>query len=72
MTLKSDPNFEEKLTFCLKNIMNNLVNFNSNSGKSENSHGMFLMGCFFQKYVMFELKKIETICVLKNDLWFQK
>ena len=57
MTLKSDPNFEEKLTFCLKNIMTKLVNFDSNSGKSENSHGMFLMGYFFQKYVMFELKK---------------
>ena len=38
MTLKSDPNFEEKLTFCLKNYMNNLVNFNSSSGKSENFH----------------------------------
>ena len=38
MTLKSDPNFEEKLTFCLKNDMNNLVNFDSNSGKSENVH----------------------------------
>ena len=44
MTLKSDPNFEEKLTFCLKNDMNNLVNFNSSSGKSENVHfdGIFL------------------------------
>ena len=36
MKLKSDPNFEEKLTFCLKNDINNLVNFNLNSGKSEN------------------------------------
>ena len=34
MTLKSDPHFEEKLTFCLKNDMRNLVNFNSGSGKS--------------------------------------
>ena len=33
MTLKSDPNFEEKFTFCLKNYMRNLMNFNSNSGK---------------------------------------
>ena len=46
MTLKSDPNFEEKLTFCLKNDMNNLVNFNSSSGKSENLYGIFLSkGC---------------------------
>ena len=36
MTLKNDPNFEEKLTFCLKNYMRKLMNFNSNSGKSEN------------------------------------
>ena len=38
MTLKSNPNFEEKLTFLLKNDMRNLVNFNANSGKSENLH----------------------------------
>ena len=38
MTLKSDPNFEEKLTFCLKKDMKNLVNFNMGIGKSENLH----------------------------------
>ena len=27
MTLKSDPNFEEKLTFCLKNDIRNFMNF---------------------------------------------
>ena len=44
MTLKSDPNFEEKLTFCLKNDMRNLMNFNSSIGKSENVYfdGIFL------------------------------
>ena len=44
MTLKSDLNFEEKLTFCLKNDMRNLMNFYSSSGKSENLHfdGIFL------------------------------
>ena len=43
MTLKSDPNFEEKFTFCLKSDMRNLMNCNSSSGKSENLHfdGMF-------------------------------
>ena len=35
-TLKSDANFEEKLTFCMKNDMRNLVNFNASSEKSEN------------------------------------
>ena len=38
MTQKSDPNFEEKLTFCLKKDMRNLVNFNASSEKSENLH----------------------------------
>ena len=44
MTLKSDPNFEEKLTLCLKNDIRNLINFNSRSGKSENFYfdGIFL------------------------------
>ena len=34
MILKKDPNFEEKLTFCLKNDMRNLVDFNASCGKS--------------------------------------
>ena len=38
MTLKSDSNYEEKLTFCLKNEMMNLVDFNVSSGKFENFH----------------------------------
>ena len=44
MMLKSDPSFEEEMTFCLKNDMRNLVNFNSSSPKSESSSfdGLFL------------------------------
>ena len=38
MTPKSDPNSEEELIFCLKNDMNNLVNYNLSSEKSENLH----------------------------------
>ena len=38
MTLKSDTNFEEKLTLSSKNDIRNLVNFNLSSGKSENLH----------------------------------
>ena len=38
MTLKSDPNFEEKLILSLKNDIRNLVNFNVSSGKSEHLH----------------------------------
>ena len=36
MTLESDAKFEEKLALDLKNDMMNLVNFNANSGWSEN------------------------------------
>ena len=36
ITLKSDANFEEKLTLGSKNDMRNLVNFNASSGKFEN------------------------------------
>ena len=44
MTLKSDPNFEERPPFCLKNDMRNFMYFNSSSEKLENSnfHGIFL------------------------------
>ena len=44
MTLNSDPKLKEKLTFCLKNDMRNLIIFNWSSEKSENSHfdGIFL------------------------------
>ena len=38
MTLEKGPNFEEKLTFCLKNDKRNLVNFNAGSGESGNLH----------------------------------
>ena len=38
MTLKSDPDIEEKPTFYLKNDVNNFVNFNSSNGKPENVH----------------------------------
>ena len=69
MTLNSDPNFEEKLTFCLKNDMNNPVNFNSSSGRSEIVH---FDGIFLSKVCNVWAKKIQTSCVVKNDLWFQK
>ena len=55
---------KEKLTFCLKNDMRNLVNFNTSSGKSEN---LYLDGYFCRKYVMFELKNKENFC---REKWF--
>ena len=38
MALKSDAEFEEKLTLGSKNDIKNLVNFNKSSGKSEDLH----------------------------------
>ena len=48
MTLKSGPNFEEKLTFFFFFFMRNLVNFNASSGKSENLNfdGLLLLKVF--------------------------
>ena len=36
--MKSDGNFEEKLTLGSKNDMRNLVDFNASCGKPENLH----------------------------------
>ena len=60
MTLKSGLNFEEKLTFCWKNLTRAVENLCT------------LIGYFCQNYVMFELKKCRRVVPWKNDLWFQK
>ena len=67
MTFKSDLNFEKKLTFCLKNYMRNLVNFNTSSGNSQNLH--FDGGYFCRKYIMFELRNTEELC---REKWVSK
>ena len=69
MTLKKDPNFDLKLTFYLKNDMNNLMKFNLSSGKSENVN---FDGIRLQKVFNVWAKNIQSSCVVKNDLWFQK
>ena len=45
MTLKSDPNFEGKLAFYMKNDIKKLVNINTGSGKYENLHFGGLLLC---------------------------
>ena len=60
MTLKSDANFEKKLTLRPKNDMRNLVNFNASSGKFENFHFDRLL---LQKVCNVSSKKnIERLC----------
>ena len=56
---------QEKLTFCLKNDMRNLVNFNTTSDKSENLH---FDGVLLSKVCNVWAKKIHRSCVVKNDL----
>ena len=65
----TDPELKEKLTFCLKNYMRNLTNFNLNSKKSENLH---FDEIFQSKVCNVSAEKIQTSCVVKNDSWFQE
>ena len=53
-TLKNDEKFEEGLTCVLKNDMRNLVNFNPTL---KSLKICTLMGSFWPKYKMFELKR---------------
>ena len=63
MTLKSDPKFEEKVTFCLKNDIRNLMSFNLSSGNSENLH---FDGIFLSKLCNILAKITQTGCVMKK------
>ena len=58
MKLKSDAEFEEKLTLGSKNDMRNLVNFHPATQKSKN---VTSMGYFGPKYMKFELKKYRGV-----------
>ena len=60
MTLKSDANFDEKLTLDSKNGMRNLVNFDVNSGKSENLQ--------FDVLLLLIAYEVSAKKVQKNDL----
>ena len=48
MTVKSDAQFEEKLTLAFKNDMSDLVDFDVSKAKSENMHfnGLILSKIF--------------------------
>ena len=53
MTLKNDGKSEEELSYCLKIDIRNLMNFDS---RTQVSNIYTLMGCFWPKYIMFDLK----------------
>ena len=56
MTLENDAKFEEKLALGFKNDMQNLVDFNAFSGKSENMHFDVLL-----LSITFQLKKCRRV-----------
>ena len=64
MALKSDPNFEWKLSFCLKNDIRNLMYFNLSGGK------LHFDGIFLSNTCNVWAKIIQASCVVKNGLWF--
>ena len=65
MTLKSDAKFEKKLTYGLENNMTNQANF---PRELESLKIWTLMGSFYPKQNMYELKNFKLcIMTMKND-----
>ena len=64
MTLKSDKKFEEKLTCGLENDTKNLANF---TGTLESLRIGTLMGSFYPKKKMYELKIYRGVMYLDNE-----
>ena len=64
MTLKSDKKFEEKLTCGLENDTENLANF---TGTLESLRIGTLMGSFYPKKKMYELKIYRGVMYLDNE-----
>ena len=59
MTVESDAKFEEKLALGFKNDRKNLVNFNANSGKSENLHfDVLLLSIAYMKFQLIKCRRV--------------
>ena len=65
MTVESDAKFEEKLALGFKNDRKNLVNFNANSGKSENLHFDVLLLSI--AYMNFQLIKCRRVILYDTE-----
>ena len=87
MILKNNAKFEEELKCCFKINMRNLTNFDPStykfwSERSQVTKICTLMGPFWPKYIMLELKKYREVifhdtekwCEIwrKADMWFGK
>ena len=73
MTMKNDTKFEEELTCQFKIDMSKSTNFDLSTWKSQKN--FTLIGCFWPKYIMLELKKsLEKFCLiaLKIDAKFER
>ena len=66
MALESDAKFEEKLICCFKNDKN-LTNFDPSIRKSQKI--CTLMGYFWRKYIMFELKIYRGVIFHDTEEW---
>ena len=71
MALNIDATFEGKLTCAFKNDMRNLANFHQSMFESLKTET--LMGSFYAKQKIYELKIYRGVCVMtmKNDTKFE-
>ena len=72
MALSIEATFEGKLTCAFKNDMRNLANFHQSMFGSLKIGT--LMGSFYPKQKMYELKTYRRVCVttVKNDAQFEE
>ena len=67
MTLKNDTKFGEESTCRFKIDMRNLTNFDLSTRKSQKI--FTLMGSFWAKYILFELKKYRGVIFHDTEEW---
>ena len=65
MALNIDATFEEKITCAFKNDMRNLANFYQS--KFESLKNGTLMGSFYPKQKMYELKNLQGVLCYNNE-----
>ena len=69
MTLKNHEKFEEELTCHFKIDIRNFTNFDSGTGKSKKKPT--LMGCFWPKYIMLEVRKYRGVMFDAMQDWYK-
>ena len=69
MAMNIDATFERKLTCAFKNDLRNLANFHQIIFKSVKIRT--LMGSFYPRYKMYELKIYRGVFCLENEEWYK-